>query len=734
MLWLLIIMGSLVTTSPSADSQCAADMRLARLERHLIALDREELPGQFRLFIAEAWPAIEGARPYHGNWHIDAIADHLQAVSDGNIRRLIINMPPRHMKSTLVGKMWPAWDWIKNPQRQILCASYAQGLSERDALHSRRLIQSRWYQARFGDRFKLTSDQNAKRRYDNNVGGYRLATSVTGSLTGEGGDVILVDDPHNVVERDSKARVEEVLDWWDSSMSTRLNDAKTGVFVIVMQRVRENDLCGHILARETGWDHLVLPARYEVEHPFHVVSTLGWTDPRKTEGELLHPERFGEAEIAEIEQKMRTIEAAGQLQQRPAPADGALFLKQWFRYARMSPDRQSYILTDPASGVTHTVPIAGRLRRVCTADTATTTKKTGDHTAVGEADLIRIPGSEDVHAVLHTIWHERAEIPQIRAYIRQSHAREPFDLIGIEDTQGGRGVIQDLRGDGFPVRALKPQGDKKARSNTVRTEMDCGRIWFLADDPRIDVGKLEDELLRFPVSDADDQVDMLSYLGMLVAEAQRPQQVIREFSQLPPSQGGQIVDDLDPDWGKWPAAIYLHQQGPHTGVLLTTVTPDGVLAVLDERNLINERIETVASEVRQMLDQHNCKAARVRHRIHPDAAARRKGQPLSLADEYRRLGLPVVGWFAASEGGEQRLIDKVRSKMVDGDLIIHRRCRDLVQHLLDWRYRTDQVSGDLPMHQRYRGYVHLMWPLMGFVSDRPQFDQTLPKPMNRARL
>ena len=228
----------------------------------------EKMKRSLKLFTKNSWQSIEPAREFYDNWHIDAISEHLQAVVEGDIRRLIINVPPRHMKSISVAVCLPAWTWTIQPNKRFLYASYAGSLSIRDSVKCRRLIDSKWYQQYFGDIFNLTTDQNQKQRFENDQNGQRIATSVDGALTGEGGDIIVVDDPHNVREAESSKVRESVLDWWDQAMQTRLNDPKTGAFIIIMQRVHENDLTGHILANEyNDWDHLCLPARYEFNHP-----------------------------------------------------------------------------------------------------------------------------------------------------------------------------------------------------------------------------------------------------------------------------------------------------------------------------------------------------------------------------------------------------------------------------------------------------------------------------------
>jgi hypothetical protein len=248
-----------------------SDLRLQR-ELKLIrqAAQYRERRAELRLkaeaslaeFSRQAWHVLEPATPYVHGWHIDAMCRHLEAVSKGWIRNLLINIPPRHMKSLSVAVFWPCWEWTTRPHRRWIFTSYAEPLSIRDSVKCRRLIQSPWYQRNWGDRFQLTGDQNEKRRYDNTATGVRIAAGVRGTIIGEGGDVLVGDDPNNVKERESEAAREEVNQWWDEVMSTRGNDPKTVAKVVVQQRSHEYDLSGHLLERGS-WEHLCLPAEYE---------------------------------------------------------------------------------------------------------------------------------------------------------------------------------------------------------------------------------------------------------------------------------------------------------------------------------------------------------------------------------------------------------------------------------------------------------------------------------------
>ena len=287
-----------------------------------------------RDFVSEAWHVVEPTTPFLPNWHLDAICDHLEAVSRGEIRNLLINIPPRFMKSLAVAVFWPVWSWVSCPSTRWLFSSYTQALSIRDSLKSRRLIDSPWFQRHWADRFRLTGDQNAKQRYENDHTGYRVATSVDGSATGEGGDCVVVDDPHNVREGESVLRREAAMIWWDEVMSTRLNDPETGSKVIVMQRIHEQDLAGHVL-EQGGYEHLCLPLEYEPDRK--CVTSIGFQDPRTEDGELLWPERVGPDARADYERVLGQYAYAGQMQQRPAPRQGGMFPVERFKIVKAPP-------------------------------------------------------------------------------------------------------------------------------------------------------------------------------------------------------------------------------------------------------------------------------------------------------------------------------------------------------------------------------------------------------------
>jgi predicted phage terminase large subunit-like protein len=437
-------------------------------------------------FTKSSWPAIEPGREFHDNWHIDAISEHLQAVVEGDIKRLIINIPPRHMKSISVAVALPAWTWTIQPSKKFLYASYAGSLSIRDSVKCRRLIDSRWYKEHFGESFKLTGDQNQKQRFENDHTGARIATSVDGALTGEGGDIIVIDDPHNVRESESSAVRDGVLEWWDQAMQTRLNDPKTGAFIIIMQRVHERDLTGHILANEMEgeWDHLCIPARYEIGHPTPTRSRLGFTDPRTIEGDLLWPERIDAKTLDNLERSLGSYASAGQLQQRPMPKGGGILKAEWWvPWEKDELPEIEYVLQSW--------------------DTAFSTKEKSSYSARTTWGVFRMNGQ--INALVLEMWYDRVSYPELRKLAQEAYYDWEPDAVLIEKKASGQSLLQDLRMAGVPVLEYMPDRDKEARAHASSALLEDGRIYYPSDKKW--AKNLIDICAAFPATDNDDIVD-----------------------------------------------------------------------------------------------------------------------------------------------------------------------------------------------------------------------------------
>jgi hypothetical protein len=407
-------------------------------------------------FLRYGWRFIDPS-PFVEGAPIQAVAEHLQAVVDGDIRRLIINIPPRMGKSSITSVAFPAWTWIQRnasptsgPGVQFLHASYAQSLALRDSVRCRRLIESPFYQGFWGDDFKLTGDQNTKTRFDNNKGGSRLSTSVGSALTGEGGNIIVVDDPNAAQEAFSEATINSTIEWWDSALSTRLNDPRSGAFVVIQQRLSEEDLTGHILSKDTGeWTHLCLPMKFEKDRSFKTV--IGWEDWREEEGELLWPERFGEREVTILEKQLGPFAAAGQLQQRPEPKGGGIIKRDWWQLW----DQENF---PPIEYI------------VASLDTAFTTKTEndfsamtvwgifsgGDNKAVATrvasksgsytiTEVTRTYSEEHPKAILMYAWQDRLEFHDLVKKIAETMKNLKVDKLLVENKASGPSIIQELK-------------------------------------------------------------------------------------------------------------------------------------------------------------------------------------------------------------------------------------------------------------------------------------------------
>jgi predicted phage terminase large subunit-like protein len=457
-------------------------------------------------FVQQAWPVMEPGVPFVPSWHIETICEHLEAVSSGEIHRLLINIPPRHSKSTIVSVAWCCWEWLTAPEQKFLAASYSGTLSIRDNLKARRLIQSPWYQERWGHLFALSGDQNAKQRFENNKTGDRLATSVGGTATGEGGSRLILDDPHGAQDAQSEAMRETALDWFDQVWSTRLNNPKTDAMVTVMQRLHEKDISGHILNDIGGWEHIRIPAEWDGKSRRTI---LGPYDPRTEKGQLICPDRFGEAEITKLKQLLGTYGASGQLQQDPSPAEGGILATKHFQLWPMAQRLPpfEYILQSY--------------------DCAFTERTTGDPTACTVWGVFSHRGQRQV--MLLDAWDEHLGYPDLRKRVIKdwtseygadssakagmpTKGRRPDRLL-VEAKASGQSLLQDLRLARVPAIGYNPgNADKVSRAHQAAPVLELGLIWIpeSAKNPGQPVSWADGflkQVAKFPVAEHDDFVD-----------------------------------------------------------------------------------------------------------------------------------------------------------------------------------------------------------------------------------
>lgn len=476
--------------------------------------DAEEARLDFKLFVRLAWHVIEPGRPFVSGWHLDAIAEHLSYVASGDIKRLLVNMPPRHGKSSLISVLWSAWLLLKNPSTRILCSSYAMNLATRDNLKVRRLIKSPWFQARYGNLFTLTQDQDAKTKFETDQLGYRMAVSVGSNATGEGFDVGLIDDIHAIDEKESAPKRHAALDWFDNTWCTRLNDPQTSSMVVVGQRIHESDVSGHILEGNADgeWVHLNLPAEYDPATPCRTSLPSGkelWADPRIEEGELLWEARFPRTVIEQAKQRHGVLGYSALYGQRPIPPGGYVFNATNERLYTVSPEGDIYLLQTPSGIQTVPVPSCWELS---TSDVAAKDKESNDWTVLAHW---AITPHNDV--LLLDLWRGHWSIPKQKEKARlfyRAHFSQRYRAFYFEDVAFQSAIAQDLVLEGIPCLDFHPRGDKVMRAGGASIWQEAGKCYFLQG--ALWLPDFRTEIYTFPKGEHDDQVDTYSMVCMIV--------------------------------------------------------------------------------------------------------------------------------------------------------------------------------------------------------------------------
>jgi hypothetical protein len=401
------------------------------------AAEAEECRRSFKAFVQAAWKVLEPGTELKWNWHMDALCEHLQATMDGRISRLVINIAPGHTKSTIVSQCFPAWVWTRRPELRMLCASTDLTLAIRDNRNCRFLIESEWYRACYGRDFHLNNtafdmseDQNAKSYFENDRKGSRQALSVCGKGIGKRADILIVDDAHDPREGDAE-RV-KVLDWHNQTWVSRLNDQEHGIRIIVGQRIHDEDLCGHIL-KQGDCVHLCLPEEYESAR--HCTTNIGWSDPRREEGELLWPAKFGPIVIARLKQSLGALGYAAQYQQSPIPTSGGQFKEEWLRYFGIEGDY--YRLQTPQGLQSIAIKDCWRFSVV---DLAISTKQSADYTVIQTYD---VTPRNDLLLIDQVRGH--FDNPTQQKMIRQVYFRLKPQFVQIETIAYQLAIVQQLR-------------------------------------------------------------------------------------------------------------------------------------------------------------------------------------------------------------------------------------------------------------------------------------------------
>lgn len=448
-------------------------------------------------FFVWAWPILNPSDPLQWNWHIQALCDHVQAqLEDGEFgkpwtQNLLIDVPPGSTKSTVLSVCAPAWKWTWRPSWRVSCFSSNPDVGIRDSLACRRLIQSQQYQEAFLPSWQLSPVQNEKDYYQNTATGFRMAKGSTADVTGDRPSAIIIDDPLDAKDAASEVKRVKVNADYDQALGGRIADPTKGTRTIIMQRLHEEDLAGHVL--ESGdWSHLKIEQERELSNECECrdctrgSSFIGWRDPREEEGQLLDPERFTEAVLAGEKRRLGPAGYAGQHQQRPAPAGGVMF----------DPLKWQMLEVRPA---------AGRIiRRLRSYDLAATKKKTSAWTVA-----VEIGELDDGSFVILDVIRERLGPAEVEDLMLNTATTDGYDC-GIrwplDPGQAGLGQENTLTKllVGYDVEAIPTSGDKVVKA-TPYSAQQLGGNFFLVVGPW--VREFKEEHRTFPFGRFKDQVD-----------------------------------------------------------------------------------------------------------------------------------------------------------------------------------------------------------------------------------
>ena len=431
-----------------------------------------------RLFIQQSFETLCPSTEFLDNWHIDAITHYLSAMEKKEISRLIINIPPRYLKSLSVNVAWPAWLLGQNPSCKIISASYSQILANKHSIDTRNILLSEWYKKIFPAVVPLSTSQNTKNKFQTTQHGFRLATSVGGTLTGEGADFLIVDDPMKPQDAYSKKARYKVIDWFENTFMTRLNDRKCGV-IVIMQRLHANDLTGHILSKANpDWEHLVLPISPNKKH---IINIVGEKFHRKKD-EPLHPERHSKSDIEQIKKEVGSTVFASQYQQQPVCEENSIIKKSWIHYCDKLPESTN-------------------VQTILSWDTAI--KKNGDFSACSAWKII------DHKLYLFEVIRKQVEYLDLLKLITETANRLSPNAILVENKSSGQQIVQHLnRTTSLPVIPIQPTQDKISRLYQTLPMFESGQVYVLKNQDWLE--ELEGELLGFPHVEHDDQVDSIS--------------------------------------------------------------------------------------------------------------------------------------------------------------------------------------------------------------------------------
>jgi predicted phage terminase large subunit-like protein len=438
------------------------------------------LRSDFRPFSEKVFNTLSPGRRFIPAWHFEAIAYQLERIRCGKIRRLVINMPPRSLKSVTASVAFPAFVLGHDPTRRIICVSYSGDLAKKHGNDFRAVLEAPWYRELFpGTRI---GQKDSETEIELTARGSRLATSVGGTLTGRGGDLIVIDDPLKPDDAHSETKRNAANEWFRNTLLSRLDDKRTGAIIIVMQRVHMDDLTGFVTGQSDEWEILKLPAIADVEEVIPISETK--VHCRRV-GEALSPEREPLSILENMKSQLGSDAFSAQYQQRPVPPGGAMIKRDWIeRYQELPPQRERSLILQSW-------------------DTASKGGPENDFSVCTTWFI-----SHDRRWYLIDVWRKRVDYPELKAAVRDLASQYFANRVLVEDVGAGTALVQELLGEVDGIRGVIAGGNKITRMSIVSTQFASGLVYlperasWLAD--------FEAELFAFPWSRHDDQCDSVS--------------------------------------------------------------------------------------------------------------------------------------------------------------------------------------------------------------------------------
>jgi predicted phage terminase large subunit-like protein len=530
----------------------AAQMTPDTVRKYLTEVAAEEARRSLRLFCRRAWLQLLPQPPIW-NWSMDAICDHLAYVTMGEIRFLMINIPPRMSKTMLCTVLWPDWHWLHDPGEQFLTAGVDDALARDAAILSRRLVESEWFNLLYPGEIELYDDENTAGMYRNKKGGYRMIGSLQGRITGVGGTIQILDDPHDAKKIESDQVRHNALAWHDNAWRSRLNNPDQAKKVYVGQRTHDMDIFGHVIEQEgSRWTHLIIPQEFNPAKRTVTYLNNGdgrlpdakpiFQDPRTEEREILDPKRMS-AKTVNAEKRIMS-EAGWQAQHNQAPtgAGGLILKRHWWR-PWVQPEWRLN------AGDERPMPRFDQIIQVW--DTALEEEEQDDFWActtwgtflyteqfMDKATGKPVNASSRTCAMLLDAVEERYSYPDGRQKAIDLNKEFAPDLILVEKKVSGHALIQELRKKRLPVKALKLVGSGKggreadlvARANSASLMLEKGCIFY---PPRPYAYAVMEECSKFPLGDHDDYVSSVTMALMYLRryhDLQLPDDEKDEFS------------------------------------------------------------------------------------------------------------------------------------------------------------------------------------------------------------